>query len=130
MERLCDDCMSEQVATHKGFASPAALHIHPKSSSFQGQEFVVTPIAPKGLNRLIFLKKNMPARCTDAHPFTRGSGESKLAVRVLASLQRQLDDNPVGVTLLKVKHTHALALFPPPAPSTFLCLSLPRTCRL
>lgn len=134
MGRLCEDRMSELAATHKGFAYPrCTAHPPQQLNFFHGHMFVVTPVVPKSLDPPPFFFLRKPARRSDAHAFARGSSESKLAVRVSASLQRQLDDNPVGVTLLKVKHTHThthrhlCSFF---FLSTFLCLSLSSTRRL
>lgn len=50
---------------------------------------------------------------TNVHAHSQ-RGKTVLAAEVSASLQRQLDDNPAGVTRLKVTHiTTVLSLFPP-----------------
>lgn len=130
MGRLCEDCMSELAATHKGLASPLHCTSTQRANLFTAMSLESLQLCQKASTYFFFFFfSRRPARRSETRTFARGSSESKLAVGVSASLRRQLDENSVGVTLLKVKHTHALVLFFF-SPFTFLCLSLSRTRRL
>lgn len=111
---------------HKGFVSCCTV----RSSATPFLFIFVTPFLP----RYQFKHRHTDMEsethtCTYAHTYTCAhtqahihshNGITELAAEVSASLQRQLDDNPAGVTLLKVTHrSHTLFL----PLSAFMCLS-------